>query len=46
MPPSTAEAKKFEALIAQVESAKAPADYANVAKPVLDEVDNLEKLFA
>ncbi len=43
---SAAEAKKFEALIAQVESAKAPSDYANVAKPVLDEVDNLEKLFA
>jgi hypothetical protein len=42
---SAAEAKKFEALVAQVESAKTPADYARVATPVLDEVDNLEKLF-
>ena len=39
------EAKKFDALVAQVESAKAPADYARVATPVLNEVDNLEKLF-
>jgi hypothetical protein len=38
-------AKKFEGLVAQVETAKAPADYAKVAKPVLDEVDNLEKVF-
>jgi hypothetical protein len=39
------EAKKFAALVAQVESAKTPADYARVATPVLNEVDNLEKLF-
>jgi hypothetical protein len=39
------EAKKFDALVAQVESAKTPADYARVAMPVLNEVDNLEKLF-
>jgi hypothetical protein len=38
-------AKKFEALVKQVEAAKAPADYEKVAKPVLDEVDNLEKVF-
>jgi hypothetical protein len=38
-------AKKFEALIAQVDGAKTPADYARLAKPVLDEVDNLEKVF-
>ena len=38
-------AKKFEGLVAQVEAAKAPAAYAKVAKPVLDEVDNLEKVF-
>jgi hypothetical protein len=38
-------AKKFEGLVTQVEAAKAPADYAKVAKPVLDEVDNLEKVF-
>jgi len=42
---SATEAKKFETLVAQVESAKTSADYARVATPVLDEVDNLEKLF-
>jgi hypothetical protein len=42
---SKTEAKKFEALVAQVESAKTPADYTRVATPVLNEVDNLEKLF-
>jgi hypothetical protein len=40
-----AEAKRFDALVAQVESAKTSADYARVATPVLNEVDNLEKLF-
>ncbi len=39
------EAKKFDALVAQVKSAKTPADYARVATPVLDEVDKLEGLF-
>jgi hypothetical protein len=42
---SAAEAKKFDALVARVESAKTPADYARVATPVLNEVDNLEELF-
>jgi hypothetical protein len=42
---SATEAKKFEALVAQVEGAKTPAAYARVATPVLNEVDNLEKLF-
>ena len=42
---SATETKKFESLVAQVESAKKPADYARVATPVLNEVDNLEKLF-
>jgi len=42
---SATEAKKFEALVARVESTKTPADYARVATPVLNEVDNLEKLF-
>src|SRR3984893_16677233 len=37
------EAKKFDALVARVESAKTSADYARVATPVLNEVDNLEK---
>jgi len=42
---SATEAKTFDALIARVESAKTPAQYARVATPVLNEVDNLEKLF-
>jgi hypothetical protein len=42
---SAAEAKKFEALVTQVESARTPSDYARVATLVLNEVDNLEKLF-
>lgn len=42
---SAAEAKRFDALVVRVESAKTPADYARVATPVLNEVDNLEKLF-
>jgi hypothetical protein len=42
---SATEAKKFEPLVAQVEAAKTPADYMRVATPVLNEVDNLEKLF-
>jgi hypothetical protein len=42
---SATEAKKFDALVARVESAKTPADYARVATPLLNEVDNLEKLF-
>ena len=42
---SATEAKKFDALVAQVETAKTPAAYIRVATPVLDEVDNLEKLF-
>ncbi|MDT4896926.1 MAG: hypothetical protein QOH25_2003 [Acidobacteriota bacterium] len=42
---SATEAKKFEILVAQVEGAQTPAAYERVATPVLDEVDNLEKLF-
>src|ERR1700686_893885 len=42
---NSALAKKFEGLVLQLEAAKGPADYAKVAKPVLDEVDNLEKVF-
>lgn len=41
---SATETKKFDALVAQVESAQTPADYACVATLVLNEVDNLEKL--
>jgi hypothetical protein len=42
---SATEAKKFDALVVQVESATTPAAYARVATFVLNEVDNLEKLF-
>jgi uncharacterized membrane-anchored protein YhcB (DUF1043 family) len=42
---SATEAKTFDALVKRVESAKTSADYARVATPVLNEVDNLEKLF-
>jgi hypothetical protein len=40
-----AEAKKFGGLVAQMEGAKTPADFGRLATPVLDEVDNLEKVF-
>jgi hypothetical protein len=40
-----AEAKKFGELVAKVERAKTPDEYARLATPVLDEVDNLEKVF-
>jgi hypothetical protein len=42
---SATEAKKFEALVAQAESARTPADYTRVATLILNEVDNLETLF-
>jgi hypothetical protein len=42
---SAKEAKKFDALMARVESAQTPEDYMRAATPVLNEVDNLEKLF-
>src|SRR5882672_4875247 len=42
---SATEARKFDGLVARVESATTAADYARVATPVLNEVDNLEKLF-
>ncbi|SRR6266404_1143150 len=42
---NAAEARKFEALVAQVESAKTPSDYASAATLVLNEVENLEELF-
>jgi hypothetical protein len=37
--------KKFDALITRVEAAKSVEDYGKLAKPILDEVDNLEKVF-
>ena len=39
------EAERFGKLIAQVEAAQSPADFGKLAAPVLDEVDNLEKVF-
>jgi hypothetical protein len=40
-----AEAKKFNAMMVQVAAAKAVEDYARLVTPILDEVDNLEKVF-
>lgn len=42
---NAAEAKKFDGLIAQIDHAQPIAEYRNLAAPVLDEVDNLEKGF-
>ena len=42
---NAAEAKKFDRLIAQIDRAQSVAEYRNLAAPVLDEVDNLEKVF-
>ncbi len=39
------EAAAFENLVVKIEAAKTPADYAKLATPILDEVDNLEKVF-
>ena len=41
----SAEAAHFEALVAQVEAAATPRDYARLATPVLDAVDSLEQVF-
>lgn len=35
----------FENLVVKTDAAKTPADYAKLATPILDEVDNLEKVF-
>jgi hypothetical protein len=40
-----AEAKRFDALVTQVEAAKSVEDFSKLATPILDEVDNLEKVF-
>lgn len=39
------EAAAFENLVVKTDAAKTPADYAKLATPILDEVDNLEKVF-
>jgi len=40
-----AEAKRFDALVTRVEAATSVEDYGKLATPILDEVDNLEKVF-
>ena len=35
----------FDGLVVKMDSAKTPDDYAKLATPILDEVDNLEKVF-
>ena len=40
------ESATFESLVIKTDKAKTPSDYAKLAAPILDEVDNLEKVFA
>jgi hypothetical protein len=40
-----AEAARFESLVGRAEKAKSATEFAGVATPILDEVDNLEKVF-
>jgi hypothetical protein len=40
-----AQAKRFDALLTSVEMAKTIEDYGKLVMPILDEVDNLEKVF-
>lgn len=42
----TAEAQKFDGIVQQVQQAKSPDQHGALAKPVLDQVDYLEKVFA
>ena len=41
----TKQAQNFETLVAKTDAANSIADYAKAATPILDEVDNLEKVF-
>lgn len=41
----TGQVEKFDTLVAKVKMAKSPTDYGSLATPILDEVDNLEKVF-
>lgn len=41
----TKQASVFEKLVLQSDAAKTPAEFAKLATPILDEVDNLEKVF-
>jgi hypothetical protein len=40
-----AEVKRFDALMVRLEAAKSVEEHAKLATPILDEVDNLEKVF-
>ncbi len=42
----TAEVTTFDGLMLQLNAAKSPQQYKSIATPILDEVDNLEKVFA
>lgn len=39
------QAQQFDSLVARVQAAKSPTEYGRLATPVLDQVDNLEKVF-
>ncbi len=39
------EAAAFEKLVVKTDASRAAADYGKLATPILDEVDNLEKVF-
>lgn len=41
----SAQAQKFNSLVAQVEAAKSSTQYSSLATPFLNQVDNLEKVF-
>lgn len=41
----TEQAKEFEELVAKTEVARSPAEYGKLAAPILDKVDDLEKVF-
>jgi hypothetical protein len=42
----SAQAKTFDGLVKKLKKAKSPKQYAAAAGPILDEVDNLEKVFS
>lgn len=42
---NSAESKTFDGIVAQIQTAKSPAEYGRLATPVLNAVDNLEKVF-
>lgn len=41
----TTQAKEFESLVQQAEMARSPEEYGKLATPILDKVDELEKVF-